>query len=185
MLYHENLDLVLNELKSVLSKINEESIYNLKEDILNANKVFVVGVGRVLLSLQAFVKRLNHLNIPTYYVGQIDEPCFTKDSVLIVGSGSGNTLFPVAIAKKAKSIGAKVIHIGSNKNSDIKDYIDYMIRIPTRTKLYLDDEVDSKQIMTSLFEQSLLLLGDIICKMIIDEQNIDIKDLWESHANLE
>ena len=39
--------------------------------------------------------------------------------------------------------------------------------------------------MTSLFEQTLLLLGDIVAKMLIDRQGLDMKGLWQYHANLE
>lgn len=60
-----------------------------------------------------------------------------------------------------------------------------MLRIPVRTKLYLPDEVDSVQPMTSLFEQCLLLLGDILAKILIEEYDIDMKSLWQYHANLE
>lgn len=60
-----------------------------------------------------------------------------------------------------------------------------MVRIPVRTKNYLEDEIDSVQPMTSLFEQSLLLFGDVVAKMIIDERQIDMKSLWRYHANLE
>ena len=54
-----------------------------------------------------------------------------------------------------------------------------------RTKNYLEDEIDSVQPMTSLFEQSLLILGDTVAKMIIDKKQIDMKSLWKYHANLE
>ena len=39
--------------------------------------------------------------------------------------------------------------------------------------------------MTSLFEQTLLLLGDVIAKMMIDRRKLDMKALWQYHANLE
>ena len=67
----------------------------------------------------------------------------------------------------------------------MKDIADFMVRIPVRTKFYLDDEIDSCQPMTTIFDQSLLLLGDIIAKMMIEEKNINMKDLWQYHANLE
>ena len=60
-----------------------------------------------------------------------------------------------------------------------------MVRIPVRTKLYLEDEIASVQPMTTLFEQSVLLLGDVIAKMIIEERQLDMKSLWRYHANLE
>ena len=67
----------------------------------------------------------------------------------------------------------------------MKEVADYLVRIPVRTKLYLPDEVDSCQIMTSLFDQTLLLLGDVIAKMIVEERQLDMKALWKYHANLE
>ena len=60
-----------------------------------------------------------------------------------------------------------------------------MVRIPTRTRLYLEDEINSQQIMTSLFEQVLLIFGDILSKIMVDEREIDLRKLWQFHANLE
>jgi 6-phospho-3-hexuloisomerase len=181
----ENTIMVIEELRKALQNIDSDSVERLKNDILGADKVFFVGVGRALLSLQAIVKRFSHLGISAYYVGEIIEPAITEKDLLIVGSGSGASLFPLSIAKKAKQFGARVAHIGSNPNSEMKDIADYMIRIPVRTKFYLEDEIDSKQLMTSLFEQSLFILGDILAKQIIDEKSLDMKSLWRYHANLE
>lgn len=176
---------ILGEIKQVLDSIDPDQVSNLIDSILFADKVFTVGVGRVALSLQAFTKRLAHLGIDAHCVGDITEPAITDKDLLIVGSGSGTTLFPVAIAKKARSVGAKCIHIGSNTDSDIKDVIDGMVRFPTRTKLYKDDEIESMQPMTSLFEQCLLIFGDIVAMMIIEGKQLDLKSLWQYHANLE
>lgn len=183
--YHQTADLVVSELKTSLGSINPESVENLISLVLSSRKVFFIGVGRVMLSLQAIAKRWAHLGIDTHLVGEITEPAITPDDLLIVGSGSGTTLFPAGIAQKAHSIGAKIVHIGSNPNSPLKDIVCLMVRIPVRTKYYLDDEIDSLQPMTSLFEQTLLLLGDIVAKMIIDRQGLNMKGLWQYHANLE
>lgn len=177
---------VLGELDRTLASIDPKSLERLTEAILQADQVFFIGVGRVMLSLQAVCKRLAHLGIKAHYVGEITEPAITKNDLLIVGSGSGASLFPLNIAKKARNtVGCKIVHIGSNPNSEMKDICDFMVRIPVRTKFYLEDEIDSCQPMTSLFEQTLLLLGDILAKMIIDQQGLDMKGLWQYHANLE
>lgn len=119
-------------------------------------------------------------------MGEITEPAITEKDLLIVGSGSGASLFPLGIAKKARSaVGCRIVHIGSNPNSEMKDIADFMVRIPVRTKFYLEDEIDSCQIMTSLFEQSVLLLGDILAKIIVEQRQLDMKALWQYHANLE
>ena len=145
-----------------------------------------VGVGRVMLALQCVCKRLAHLGVHAHYVGEITEPHLNPGDLLIVGSGSGASLFPLGIAKKARAaVDCRIVHIGSNPNSEMKEIADFMVRIPVRTKFYLEDEIDSCQPMTSLFEQSVLLLGDILAKMIIEEKGIVMKDLWAYHANLE
>lgn len=184
--YQDTCGAVLNELQRTLQSIDPASLERLCQEILAADQVFFVGVGRVLLSLQSVCKRLAHLGIKTHYVGEITEPAITKNDLLIVGSGSGASLFPLGIAKKARAaVDCKIVHIGSNPNSEMKDICDFMVRIPVRTKFYLEDEINSCQPMTSLFEQTLLLVGDILAKMIIEERNLDMKSLWQYHANLE
>ena len=184
--YQADCAAVLDELGRTLASIDPASLERLADEVLKAEQVFFVGVGRVLLSLQSVCKRLAHLGIKTHYVGEITEPAITKKDLLIVGSGSGASLFPLGIAKKARSTAdCKIVHIGSNPNSEMKEICDFMVRIPVRTKFYLEDEIDSCQPMTSLFEQSLLLTGDILAKMIIERQKLDMKGLWQYHANLE
>lgn len=184
--YRNTVSLVISEINGALSSVDVESIERLVEDLYKAEKVFLIGVGRVMLSLEAFSKRLSHLGIHAHCVGDITEPALTDKDIIVVASGSGESIVPVAVAKKAKELKAKrIIHIGSNPNGSMKEFADYMVRIPVRTRLYLKDEIVSEQIMTSLFEQTLLILGDIISKIIVDEKKIDLKDLWQYHANLE
>lgn len=184
--FEEDINSVTEELVRTLKSIDPSSAERLKNDILSADQVFFVGVGRVMLSLQSICKRLAHLGIKAHCVGEITEPHLNQEDLLIVGSGSGSSLFPLGIAKKAReTVGCRIVHIGSNPNSPMKEIADYMVRIPVRTKLYLEDEIDSCQPMTSLFEQSLLLFGDILAKMIIDEKKLDMKELWKYHANME
>ncbi len=185
--YNETVNLVLEELNQSLYAIDSEMVEQFIKTVLEADQVYFVGVGRVLLSLQAMCKRFAHLGIRTHYVGEITEPHFNDADVLIVGSGSGSSLFPLGIARKARQVApnCKIVHIGSNPNSPMKEVADFMVRIPVRTKEYLEDEIDSCQIMTSLFEQTLFLFGDICAKMIVDKQRLNIKDLWKYHANLE
>lgn len=183
--YYLVKDDVLAELEKALSAVDEASVRRLIDEILAAEKVFFVGVGRVMLSLQAFAKRLAHLGISAHCVGDITEPAITERDLLIAGSGSGASIVPVVICHKAKELGARIVHIGSNENSEISSLAAFVVRIPVKTKLDLPDEIGSDQIMTSLFEQSLFLLGDIVAKMIAEEQRLDLDALWEKHANLE
>ncbi|OCL28766.1 sugar isomerase [Orenia metallireducens] len=184
--YNEAQKDIIKELGETLGKVNADEVNKLIEEIKKAEKVFFVGVGRVLLSLKSVAKRLAHLGVDCYIVGQITEPAITEDDLLIVGSGSGGTAFPLAIAEKAKQYNATVFHIGRNPNCPMNEFSDFFIRIPASNDPDLPVEgVDSVQPMTSLFEQSLLLLGDTIALMMVREKNIDMESLWQYHANLE
>lgn len=183
--YKENKNIILNELNSVLDNINESDIEKLIDLIKDADKVFFLGVGRVKLSLEAIAKRWYHLNIETVVVGQITEPPISKNDLLVVGSSSGESIVPLSIAKIAKNHGATIVHLGSNGESSMREYSDLFVRIPTNTKLKKENEIPSKQPMTSLFEQALLILGDIISMQLIESVASNKGDLWLRHANLE
>ena len=178
-------DLVINECHLALDKIDEASVDKMVDAVLEAEKVFFIGVGRVMLSLQAIAKRFTHLGIDTYCVGQITEPAITEKDLLVVGSGSGESLIPVAIANKAHMLGAKIAYIGAGPESSVRKISDCFVYIPVVSKIEKENVIESNQPMTSLFEQSLFLLGDVMAQLIVEKKGIDIKTLWKYHANLE
>ena len=183
--YTEACSRILDECTQMLARIDCNQTEQFIEMLCGARRVFFIGVGRVMLSLEAMAKRLAHLGIETHVVGDINEPAFGTEDLLVVASGSGESIVPVAIAKKAKSIGGKIVHIGSNPTGTVAQLADLQVRIPAQTKLALPDEFVSKQAMTSLFEQTLLLYVDAVAAVIIDSKGLDIHALWDTHANLE
>ena len=126
--------IIVQELADVLDHMDETQIDALVNLIANARKVFFVGVGRVELALEAIAKRLAHLGVDTVMVGQITEPAICGQDLLIVGSGSGKTGFPLFIAGKAKSFGAKVARIGIVEDCPMKQYTDLFVHVPAAGK---------------------------------------------------
>lgn len=184
--FHKNANLIINELNEALLKVDENEVYELIEIMNKSEKIFFIGVGRVMTMLQSIAKRLKHIGYDTYIVGETTEPPITDKDLLIVGSGSGSTLIPSGIARKAKSFGAKIAHIGAIPDNPLKEITDVFVRIPVKSKKNLPDQVESKQPMTSLFEQSLLLLGDAITLTILDLKDEPVNEsMWSNHANLE
>ena len=175
---------VMEELQETLGRIDAEQVNAAIKMIEDSRKVFFVGVGRVRLALEAIAKRFAHLGIDAVVVGEITEPAITDQDLLIVGSGSGETGVPLFIAGKAKEYGARVLHIGTKEACSMEKYRDCFVKIPAAGKKNTEG-VQSIQPMTSLFEQSLLLVGDIMAYMMIKEHQIDMPGLWQCHANLE
>lgn len=184
-IYEKSCSTIISECSLALRAIDPENVSAYLEMITGANCVFFVGVGRVLLALESIAKRYAHLGIHAVVVGQITEPAITAEDVLVVGSGSGETFYPAGIAQRAKAAGARVIHIGSNPESQISEIADLFVRIPVESRMKRPDEIRSQQPMTSLFEQSLLLFGDATAMMMIRQKNLVLDELWEFHANLE
>jgi 6-phospho-3-hexuloisomerase len=183
--YLETCTVILQELTAALNAVDPKQVEQFVDAILQARQIFVIAVGRSLLSLQALAKRLNHLGIACHCVGAINEPAITKDDLLVVTSGSGESVIPVAIARVAHKYGAKIVHLGSNPHSSLAPLTDLFVRIPVRTKLALPEELESQQIMSSLFERAVLLLSDAVTLMIAERRQLNLQDLWQHHANLE
>jgi len=184
--YNQAQEDIIQELDQTLSRVNADEVNKLVEEIKKAEKVFFVAVGRVMLSLESVAKRLAHLGVDCYIVGQVTEPAITENDLLIVGSGSGSTAFPLAIAEKAKKYDATVFHIGRHPECPMAEFSDFFVRIPASKEADLEVEgVESVQPMTSLFEQALLLFGDTIALMMVRERDIEMESLWQYHANLE
>jgi DNA-binding MurR/RpiR family transcriptional regulator len=59
--YKNNTNLILNEIRDILSNISIKQTEVLINQIILANRIFLVAIGRVNLSLQCFGKRLSHL----------------------------------------------------------------------------------------------------------------------------
>lgn len=183
--FAESRDIVLSETRTALESIDPEEAAVLTQAMAKAGTLFFLGVGRVGLSAAALVKRLNHVGLRAYLVGDLSEPAATPNDLLVLASGSGESAIPVAIAEVAYRKGVPIAYIGSNLNSRIAGLARYRLRIPVRTKLALADEIPSQQIMSSLFEQTLLLLGDVLALAYSRQQGLDLHSLWRCHANLE
>lgn len=176
---------ILNEVMEVINRVNYKEVENLVDEILKAEKVFLIAVGRVFLSLQCLGKRLSHLGINVEIVGAITEKAITAKDLLIVASGSGESILPIAITKKARSFRARIGLITSARSSTIKSMSDFAIHLPCPTKLDTGLGVKSKQSMSTLFDQSLHIFGDIVAMIIQNRKALSDKKLWKYHANLE
>tara|TARA_B100000029_G_scaffold496158_1_gene562095 strand:- start:4253 stop:4849 length:597 start_codon:yes stop_codon:yes gene_type:complete len=195
--FKNNTRLVISEIEQSLLNVSPKQTQLLIDQIVSAQRVFLVAIGRVQLSLQCFGKRLAHLGIKVELVGSLTEKPATKKDLLIVASGSGESLIPIQITKKAKSIGCKIFLITSAKNSTIRKLSNFYVELKAPSKkdfganfnksLFDSSSKTPKSVqpMSSLFDQALHIYGDIVSLGIIEKLKISKKKLWKHHANLE
>lgn len=185
MKFGEQIKTLLDECSVVLSQLKFEDVEEFKYLLRSADRIFFVGIGRVGLMISAAAVRFGHLGLKCYIVGQLGIPPIRSADLLVAASGSGESHFPCEIAKIASRIGAKVVYLGTNVGSTLSKIADLSLRFNANTKLELDGEVGSQQLLTSLFEQTLLLFCDAVALDLATEAEMDANELWSRHSNLE
>ena len=179
-------EVILHELSEAMAHVEEEQLDQLIAAMTQPHRrVLCVGVGRVLISMKAWVKRLRHLHIDLNFVGAESEEPIGAGDLLLVASASGESLFPVAIARKAKELGAQVIYIGCTVPSTASSMADHVVKLSGRTKYSRPEDPVSIQPMSTLFEQQLYLLGDVIALELMARNGWDETYVKSRHANLE
>ncbi len=197
MSYKNNTNLIINEINECLENVNIKETEELIKQILKAQRVFITAVGRVSLSLQCFGKRLSHLGVNVDLVGSLTEKPATNKDLLIVASGSGESILPLNIAKKAKSFNTKIALITSAKTSSLKKISNLSVTLKAPTKPLKHGKIKNQNLsdsasksntaqpMSSLFDQALHIYGDIISMIIFERKKFNKNEIWKYHANLE
>lgn len=135
---------------------------------------------------RCFAMRLMHMGFQVSMVGDVTTPSIKKGDLLIIASGSGTTASLVAMANKAKSIGADIATITIYEDAPIAQIASIVIPIPAPTaKSDVDMGFRSVQPMGSLFEQSLLICLDYVILILMDLKQITAEEMFARHANLE
>lgn len=186
MKFEKMLNSVLSEIRLTLSKINDDSVESFSQKIYDARRIFLFAMGRSGLVIKAFAMRLMHLGLNVHVVGEVTTPALGKGDLLIVGSASGETNSVVTNCKNAKELGAEVISITASDESSVAKLSNTIILIPTTTPKAPERKgIASIQPMGNLFEQSMLLLTDIIVMNLMEKSNIDSNDMYKNHINIE
>ena len=186
MKFNDYYPTVLREIEETLGEIDQTKITYFLKQIMDAQRVFIVGVGRTGLVMRCFAMRLMHLGIKVQILGDITTTAVSKNDLLLIGSGSGETGSLVSIATKAHNLGVHILLITINPDSSIGNMAQECLKIPAPSpKLTHKQDKTSIQPMGSLFEQTLLLTLECIAGMIMQEKNIDADSMFMNHANLE
>ncbi|GAA3628319.1 SIS domain-containing protein [Kineosporia mesophila] len=150
----------------------------------DADRVFVHGAGRSGLALRMTAMRLMHLGLVVHVVGEVTAPAIGKGDVLLVASGSGTTPAIVRAAQTAVAAGAQIAAVTTARDSPLAALADESVIVPAADKLDRSAGI-SIQYAGSLFEQSLVVLGDALFHARWSASGASADELWPRHANLE
>ena len=177
--------IILNEIHSVLEKINEQSFAQLFSSIIDAKNIFVTGQGRSGLVSRTFAMRLTHIGLNAYCVGDATTPNIDKGDLLIACSSSGSTHITCYIAELAKKSFATVAAITSQKNSALTEYADIIVDLPVQEIRTHNKINGSIQFRSTLFEQACLVYLDGVIHLLVTELRSSEQEMNRRHSNLE
>lgn len=177
--------IILDEIQSVLDKIDEKAYDKFISQILTAKNVFVTGQGRSGLVSRTFAMRLTHIGLNAYCVGDATTPNIDRGDLLIACSSSGSTHITRYIAGLARKANATVVAVTSQKNSPLAGQADIVIELPVQevSTNYKND--GSIQFRSTLFEQACLVYLDGIILSLVKRLNSSENEMHRRHSNLE
>ena len=180
---------ITKELQETVAAIDDAQAELLADKIVGAKRIFLAGAGRSLLMVKCCAMRLMQLGFTAYVTGETVTPSITKDDLLIVVSGSGETGTIVLMTNKAKKIGAEVACITIAPESSVGRAADLVIQINAASTKLADNstQAPSIQLGGARFELSVLLLLEGIVMAVVEKAGITDPNvlLMQNHANLE
>jgi len=180
--FKESIDYIQLKLKDILSKVSEEDIKTIKKLFLKTKRVFLYGAGRSGLVAKAFAIRLVHLGFQTFVIGETITAPVQKGDLVIIVSGSGETVPAVMTAEIAHNLEAFVVSITGKKDSDIAKFANITLYI----KSSCNEENRKKYApLGTLFEASVWILLDGITADLLNHKKETEEDMRSRHATVE
>jgi len=181
----ENAYSALDEIRMVFDRIAEDDMMPALAAIASARRVICYAGGREGLGLKFFVMRLMHLGKDAHWAWDDTAPSCGKGDVFIASCGSGGYNHIFYTAEQAKKNSATFIAVTASPESDFAKLADHIIYLPAAAYRASGDLVPTKQPMGNLYEQSAVLLYDMITIMLKDMMGVTGAEMEARHRNYE
>ena len=181
-IFTESIRYIQRKIKDILEKVSQENIDKVRDLFFNSNRIFVYGAGRSGLVAKAFAIRLVHLGFQTFVIGETITAPVQKGDLVVIISGSGETIPAVMTAEIANNLEAYVISITAKKKSEIAKFADITFYISSSC-----DEEERKRYapLGTLFEASVWILLDGLIAYLLDSKKETEEVMRSRHATLE
>lgn len=176
------MELLLRQLADTAGGVSGEELDRIGALLAGARQICVTGAGRTGLVMRMLAMRLAQMGLPVQVAGDVTCGPVGAGSVLLAGSGSGETGGLVRQAEKAKAAGAALAVLTTAPQSTLARLADAAAVIPAPTK---ERSGGSALPMGSLFDQGLLLACDRLVLGLMERMQVTEADMKARHANLE
>jgi 6-phospho-3-hexuloisomerase len=177
---------IIEEHREVFEKQEIESIKALMDEIKDAKRIFILGVGREGIATRSFAMRLMHLGKQVFWVWDDTTPGMYEGDLFIITDGCGQIGHLHYIVEKAKETGARVSMVTGSPEGYTAKLADTVLFVPAFVYNGTDSRVvKSVMPMGSLFEQHIFMLFDIIILLLEKDLNISGSEMEKRHRNIE
>lgn len=181
-IFSESISYIQRKIKDILDNVSQDDIEKVKKLFFKSNRIFVYGAGRSGLVAKAFAIRLVHLGFQTFVIGETITAPVQKGDLVIIISGSGETIPAVMTAEIARNLDAYVVSMTAKKKSEIAKFANVTLFISATC-----DELERKKFapLGTLFEASVWILLDGLIADLLDSKNETEEKMRSRHATLE
>ena len=171
---------ILAEINGVCEQVKQSEIDGLLTGIQKEKRIFVDGDGRSGLVIRCFAMRLMHLGYTVFVIGETITPAIEAGDVVIGVSGSGSSVSVRDTLQKARKKGAAVFAVSAKTNT-FTEMADASLLIPGALKSDTGEQRKSIQLLSSLFDQSLHVILDMLALMISRRDHMDNEQATRNH----
>lgn len=183
-------EMALNAIE-ISKSLSDQDAKIMEDLLLKAGKIYTIGVGHSGLIGKILAMKLMHLGLASYVVGDVTTPGLRKGDIVVAISQSGETTSVVALAKKAKNLGGKVIAITAFPQSSLGRIADRIVKIEAKApgKKFpalsaLGDE-EHANLSGALFGiNTFLFFYGLICDLAVRTKQTP-SEIDSRHANIE
>ena len=175
----------------ISKNLSDKDARIMEELLLNAEKVYTIGVGHSGLIGKVFAMKLTHLGLDSCVVGEVTAPGLKGGDVVVAISQSGETTSVVALSKKAKKLGGKVIAITACAHSTLSRIADHTVKVKAKapnkkfSALSVLGDEEHANLSGALFGvNTFLFFYGLICDLAVYREQTP-SQIDSRHANIE
>ena len=164
MNFTDSVIYITDKIKQILTETEFSEVESVVTTLLDANKVFVYGVGRSGHVGKGFAMRLVQLGLAAYFIGETITPIVEHKDTVVLISNTGETMSAIQTGNIARRQGAKVIVVTSDRNSKLAKTANLVIGLPVNRN---SDRTELAPLGTLFEDSALILLDSLVSEMMV------------------
>jgi 6-phospho-3-hexuloisomerase len=183
-------ELTLNA-RETFAEISSGDLKKCVSAIRGARKIFVFGVGHSGMFGRVLSMKLTHVGLEAYTVFDEINPPFEGGDLLVAISQSGETETVLALARKAKKLGGKLLSVVSNPDSTLGRLSDVVLNVKKISEsvsfpcLCSIGDKNNQNFLGMVFALNIYILFYVLLVMLARELGESADSINRRHANLQ